>query len=106
MSNMQTFKDILNESTTKLISTEVVKKHQQLVNSIYDLFHQVYDEDDENRQNNPWLNQIYKNLSPVIKDGDDVDYLLSKFLQEKYSEVTKELERLEKVLSDAKKKLS
>lgn len=101
---MKTFNDFLNESTLGYEKKEI-QKHQQLANSIHDLFYQVYDENDENRQNNPWLNQVYKNLSPIIQEGDEIGVLMSGYLQEKYSEVTKELERVEKVLSDAKKKL-
>jgi hypothetical protein len=100
---MKTFKEYLNESVG--FEKKELTKHQDLANSIYDLFYQVYDEDDENRRNNPWLNQVYKNLSPIIVEGDDVGLLLSTYLRDKYSEITRELERIEKLLSDAQKKL-
>jgi hypothetical protein len=100
---MKTFEEYLNESMG--LENKELAKHSKLTNSIYDLFYQVFDDEDENRKNNPWLDQVYDKLSPIIVEGDDVGLLVSMYIKDKYTEITKELERVEKLLSDAKKKI-
>lgn len=110
MKNLQTFDNFIsdiNEATSPFVK-DINKEHdkqQGLTDSIYDFFYQVFDEDASNLKKNPWLSSIYNQLKPVIIPGDDVGLLISNWVLEENKKITKELERIQRLLIDAKKKI-
>jgi len=101
MGNIRKYNDFLTENIGQ--EKSIIDEINNLQDSIYDLFYQVYDDEGENISKTPSLNTIYKNLEPVITEGDDVGVQISMYVYEKMGEIRDELKRVKKILNDAKK---
>ena len=95
--------DDLNENVG--LEKKSVQEITRLQNAIYDLFYQVFDEEGKNVSENPMLNKVYKNLEPIITEGDDVGLQMSHYIATRMGEIKLELQRIENILTDAKKTL-
>jgi hypothetical protein len=98
------FNDFLNEHSENSIKRSQ-KTQNDLIDEIYKYFYEVFDEHDKNRKENPWLDDVYKQLSPAIIEGDDVGLLLRSWVLEENEKISDELARILRILLDAKKKL-
>jgi hypothetical protein len=98
------FNDFLNEHSENSIKKSQ-KTQNDLIDEIYKYFYEVFDEHDKNRKENPWLDDVYKQLSPAIIEGDDVGLLLRSWVLEENEKISDELARILRILLDAKKKL-